>query len=655
MGEPGVEALAVGAVAVEVEGRGLAQGVAAGHQADGDARAVRRRGPEALADIGVGVEGAFHRGFLEHLLGAAGQFQLAHLGRTVEGLVAQADHRAVELQAVLDVEAVGGVRQLQRVGRRAFRVHLDDRQAAFAQAEDEGARIQADPFQHARLVMGDQLAPVGAGGLGFAGLVEGEVDAGLVAADQPGPLAAQLAVVGVVLVVLFPGRQAGPGACGGVGVQYPGLAGGLAVEQQDQLALGAGAVAVEEEAAVALLEHQLGAGFAQAVAMQAVRAMGVVQFAEEQRGAVVGPGHAAVALLEGQGADFTAGQLLDVELVGLVAAGVQAVGQARMVGADAEGADGEEAAGRQFIGVQQQLLAGFVQGQGTVGRARAAVVARVLVAGGGALVVEPGAPGHRQGEVGFADAALDFLEQRLAQCLLAGHLGVQPGVLRFEVGEHFGGVALFQPAVGVGTGFDAGNRGLGHGYSRRQGGRATAGAPEPGKAAIISALLPALPRTPMTENDYLLAWAAYGLAALGCLLVWYRLTGWMWRWLREPLRLLAAVLLLTPTIVDPAKDLFAPAVAITALDLVFKVGNNAWKATLDLTMYSIIAFALYLVYAGIRWPIERKRQERRAEREAATQAEEEPTLNEVLRERGRDADTRYDQNGDRRLRIEPRL
>lgn len=159
----------------------------------------------------------------------------------------------------------------------------------------------------------------------------------------------------------------------------------------------------------------------------------------------------------------------------------------------------------------------------------------------------------------------------------------------------------------------------------------------------------------MTENDYLLAWGLYALAALGCLAVGFRLTRWMWRWLREPLRLLAAVLLLTPTIVDPAKDLFAPAVAITALDLVFKVGNNAWKATLDLTMYSIIAFALYLVYAGIRWPIERKRQERRAEREAATQAEEEPTLNEVLRERGRDADTRYDQNGDRRLRIEPRL
>ncbi|AYF87603.1 MULTISPECIES: MFS transporter [unclassified Pseudomonas] len=159
----------------------------------------------------------------------------------------------------------------------------------------------------------------------------------------------------------------------------------------------------------------------------------------------------------------------------------------------------------------------------------------------------------------------------------------------------------------------------------------------------------------MTENDYLLAWAAYGVAALGCLLVWFRLTGWMWRWLREPLRLLVAVLLLTPTIVDPAKDLFAPAVAITALDVVFKVGNNAWKATLDLTMYSIIALALYLVFAGIRWPIENKLKARRAEREAAQQAADEPTLREVMRDSRPDADTRLDQNGDRRLRIEPRL
>ncbi|MBQ1558225.1 MAG: MFS transporter, partial [Pseudomonas sp.] len=56
----------------------------------------------------------------------------------------------------------------------------------------------------------------------------------------------------------------------------------------------------------------------------------------------------------------------------------------------------------------------------------------------------------------------------------------------------------------------------------------------------------------MNENDYLLAWAAYGIAALGCLLVWMRLTSWMWRYLREPLRVLMAVLLFSTTIVDPA-------------------------------------------------------------------------------------------------------
>ena len=67
----------------------------------------------------------------------------------------------------------------------------------------------------------------------------------------------------------------------------------------------------------------------------------------------------------------------------------------------------------------------------------------------------------------------------------------------------------------------------------------------------------------MTENDYLLAWGAYLLAALGCLLVWFRLTSWMWRYLREPLRVLVLVLLFSPTVVDPGKEQFAPAVAVS--------------------------------------------------------------------------------------------
>ena len=96
----------------------------------------------------------------------------------------------------------------------------------------------------------------------------------------------------------------------------------------------------------------------------------------------------------------------------------------------------------------------------------------------------------------------------------------------------------------------------------------------------------------MTENDYTLAWGLYAVAALGCIWVGFKLTGWMWRWLREPLRVILAVLLLTPTVVDPGKDAMAPAIAITALDLAFKVGNNAWRAVSDFAMYGMIAFGL---------------------------------------------------------------
>ena len=158
----------------------------------------------------------------------------------------------------------------------------------------------------------------------------------------------------------------------------------------------------------------------------------------------------------------------------------------------------------------------------------------------------------------------------------------------------------------------------------------------------------------MTEQDYLLAWGLYAVAALGCLLVWFRMTGWIWRWLREPLRVVVAVLLLTPTIVDPAKELFAPAIAITALDLLFKVGNNAWRAVADLALYSLIALGLYLVFAALRWPIERWWRGRSSQPEPI--ADDEPTLREIMdREQQTLDEPPLVAEGNGRLRIEPRL
>lgn len=144
----------------------------------------------------------------------------------------------------------------------------------------------------------------------------------------------------------------------------------------------------------------------------------------------------------------------------------------------------------------------------------------------------------------------------------------------------------------------------------------------------------------MTEQDYLLAWAVYAVAALGCLLVGFRITSWMWRGLREPLRVLMAVLLLSPTLVDPVREFYAPAIAITALDLLMKTGGNLWRAISDLAMFGMIGFALYLLFVVIRWPLLRRS---RAKRQAA-EAAREPTMREVLEQRNLD-------DG----RVEPRL
>ncbi|QBQ09636.1 MULTISPECIES: MFS transporter [unclassified Pseudomonas] len=172
------------------------------------------------------------------------------------------------------------------------------------------------------------------------------------------------------------------------------------------------------------------------------------------------------------------------------------------------------------------------------------------------------------------------------------------------------------------------------------------------KSRYHSGLFAYLAMDTMTENDYLIAWGLYAFAALGCLLVWFAMTRWMWRWLREPLRLLVAVLLFSPTIVDPVKTQFAPAVAITALDLVLKVGNNAWRAISDLFMYCMIAFGVYLVFVLIRWPIERAarvRREQKAASAAAAAAEREDDDEPFADERyGRPAPV----SG---MRVEPRL
>ena len=81
----------------------------------------------------------------------------------------------------------------------------------------------------------------------------------------------------------------------------------------------------------------------------------------------------------------------------------------------------------------------------------------------------------------------------------------------------------------------------------------------------------------------------------------------------------------------------------------------------DLSSFGMIAFAIYLVFAAIRWPIESAIQRKRGKPNANVRAnplagtgdvkEEEPTLREIMDQ----GNTWIDPQGERRLRIEPRI
>ncbi|MCK9533976.1 MAG: MFS transporter [Pseudomonas sp.] len=138
----------------------------------------------------------------------------------------------------------------------------------------------------------------------------------------------------------------------------------------------------------------------------------------------------------------------------------------------------------------------------------------------------------------------------------------------------------------------------------------------------------------MTENDYQLAWIIYAASAVGCLLVCFYFTGWMWRYVREPLRVLAAVLLFTPTVVDPARDFYAPAIAMTAMDLLFDVSNDAWRSMADLLIYAAMVFAVYAVFIMLRLLLTKKKRhaakDAQGQGRAHTLAQQEPELESEL-------------------------
>ena len=104
-----------------------------------------------------------------------------------------------------------------------------------------------------------------------------------------------------------------------------------------------------------------------------------------------------------------------------------------------------------------------------------------------------------------------------------------------------------------------------------------------------------------TGTDYLLAWCVYLLSAVALLFVVWRLTRRFWFWLRDPLRVLAAVILITPSPMDQGLEHLAPALFVIAFELLGKPdGGIGTVVAIRLLLIALVAL-LGIGIVGFLW------------------------------------------------------
>lgn len=117
------------------------------------------------------------------------------------------------------------------------------------------------------------------------------------------------------------------------------------------------------------------------------------------------------------------------------------------------------------------------------------------------------------------------------------------------------------------------------------------------------------------ESEYQTVWMIYLAAAACCWLVWTQLTRWIgWWFVREPLWLVMAVILFTPSRVEPLEPWLAPASIGLALDVLLDTGDMASKLLGDLALAMALATLAYIGFVCLRlvWRYWRNTSERSA-------------------------------------------
>lgn len=109
----------------------------------------------------------------------------------------------------------------------------------------------------------------------------------------------------------------------------------------------------------------------------------------------------------------------------------------------------------------------------------------------------------------------------------------------------------------------------------------------------------------MNQQDYYILWAVYVTAAIILLFACFFFTNFLWRWLKEPIGLMVAIILFSPTLIAPEQNQYAPSIAVLAMDFLMHMGDHVADIANELLYRIEIALAIYFIFAiFIRWPIE---------------------------------------------------
>jgi len=103
----------------------------------------------------------------------------------------------------------------------------------------------------------------------------------------------------------------------------------------------------------------------------------------------------------------------------------------------------------------------------------------------------------------------------------------------------------------------------------------------------------------LEQNEYLVTWAVYYGAALGVLLVWWRMTKPIpWVPLKQLLRVLLAAAVLVPAPVDSQSIELAPALFVLLFDLLLIQEGGALRASVYL-LYGVVLGLVALIIDGL--------------------------------------------------------